>query len=139
VIALAIAIGAFEPFYLRIFTLDRTRQAALLTELPYRKLPGLRQFLLDVRARTQKGAVIAMFAPLTRTREWEGGYDYLYGRALYPLAGRRVVPLLDPENRFQPQNLAEADYVAAYHAGPQIEGFVEVWRGPSGVLLRRAR
>jgi hypothetical protein len=111
----------------------------MLTELPYRKLPGLRQFLLDVRARTERGSVIAIAAPLTRTRDWEGGYDYVYGRALYPLAGRQVVPLLDPENRFQPQNLAEARYVAAYHSAPSLPGFAEVWRGPSGVLLRRSR
>lgn len=134
-----IAAGAFEPLYLRIFTLDRARQAAMLTELPYRKLPGLRSFFLDVRAHTQRGDVIAVLAPLTRTHDWEGGYDYFYARALYPLAGRRVVPLLDPDNRFLAQNLAEASYVAAYHSLPRVEGFVEVWRGADGVLLRRVK
>jgi hypothetical protein len=135
----AIAAGAFEPFYLRIFTTNRAWQATMLTELPYRKLPGLRQFLLDVRERTPRGSVIAVAAPLTRTHDWEGGYDYIYARALYPLAGRRVVPVLDPDNRFLAQNLAEANYVAAYHSAPRVDGFVEVWRGRDGVLLRRAR
>src|SRR5947208_17127379 len=90
----AIAAGAFEPFYLRIFTIDRARFATVLTELPYRKLPGVREFLLEVRERTKEGDAIAIAAPLHRAPRWEGGYDYLYARALYLLAGRRVVPVI---------------------------------------------
>jgi hypothetical protein len=109
----------------------------VLTELPYRKLPGSRQFLLDVRAHTRDGDAIAIAAPLHRAPRWEGGYDYLYARALYLLAGRRVVPLIDPGDRPHPENLAAATYIAAYRSQPSIPGFAVVWRGRDGVLLRR--
>src|SRR5205807_1738938 len=54
-IAVAIAAAAFEPFYLRIFTIDRAAFRARLIELPYSKLPGSRRFLEGVRARTHDG------------------------------------------------------------------------------------
>src|SRR3954452_12334975 len=128
-IAIAIAAGAFEPFFLRVFFVDRARFGAMLTGLPYRKLPGSKQFLLEVRARTQDGDAIALAAPLQRAR-WDGGYDYLYARALNLLAGRHILVLLDPANRQVPENLRRATYVAAYRCEPVLPGFVVVWRGP---------
>ena len=138
-VAIAIAAGAFEPFYLRIFTLDRARLSASLIELPYRKLPGMRQFLLDVRARTQDGDAIAIAAPFHRAASWEGGYDYIYERAHYLLAGRLVVPLIGAGDRPQPENMALAEYVAGYHCEPVALGFAVIWRSRDGVLLRRSR
>ncbi len=136
-VALAIAAGAFQPFYLRIFTLDRQRFAATLVNLPYRKLPGSRQFLLDVRARTQDGDVIALAAPLCRMH-WEGDYDYLYARAVYLLSGRRVIPLLDASDRPHPESLGGATYLAAYRCDARAPGFAVIWRSADGELLRRA-
>lgn len=136
-IAIAIAAGAFEPFFLRIFFIDRARFGAMLAALPYQKLPGSRRFLLDVRARTHEGDAIAIAAPLQRASRWEGGYDYLYARAPYLLAGRRVIPLLDAGNRQLTENLRLATYVAAYRCDPVLPGFVVVWRSPDGELLRR--
>ena len=127
--------AAFEPFYLRIFRLDRPGLAARLVELPYRKLPGLRQFLLEVRARTRPGDVIAVDAPGTT---WDRGYEYYYGRSLYPLAGRHVLPLLDPQDRAHREELARATYVAVYGGPEEIPGFKLVWYGEHGALLRRA-
>lgn len=138
-IAIAIAAGAFEPFYLRIFFIDRARYGAMLAGLPYRKLPGLKEYLLEVRARTQDGDAIAIASLYHRAVRWEGGYDYLYARARYLLAGRTIVPLLDPSNRQLTENLRQATYVAAYRCDPAIPGFVVVWRGPDGELLRRAQ
>ena len=129
-----IAIGAFEPFYFRIFTMDRERFRRVLTELPYKKLPGLRELLLDVRARTRKDDVIAIYGPFPR---WDDGYDYLYARSLYILAGRRIVGLLDSRNRPHPEALNAATYVAAYRAVPAIPHFRVIWRGDDGVLMRR--
>lgn len=106
----------------------------MLTELPYSKAPGLRPFLNEVRQRTADGVTIAMAAPYPT---WEGGYDYCYARSLYILAGRRVVPLLDPQDRFHPEQLARAKYVAAYRTAPSFAGFVEVWRSADGALLKR--
>lgn len=131
---MAVAAGAFEPFYFRIFVADRARVAANELELPYRKLPGSRDFILDVRARTKPGDVIAIAAPFAK---WDQGYRYLYIRSLYPLTGRVVLPLLDELDRPRNDNLARANVVAAYRCEPRIPGFAEVWRGRDGVLLRR--
>jgi hypothetical protein len=145
----AIAAGAFEPFYLRIFTTDRARFGAMLAGLPYRKMPGMRQFLLDVRARTNDGDAVAIAAPFPRTvrsgggddhvvtATREGGYDYIYNRACYLLAGRRVVPLPAPGDPALPRDLRNAAFIAAYRCDPAVPGFVVVWRGPDGELLRR--
>jgi hypothetical protein len=136
--AAGIAAGAFEPFYIRIFTLDRSRVASMLTELPYKKLPGVRSFLLGVRARTEDGDAIALAATLHRGH-WQGGYDYLYARSLYLLSGRHVLPLLDPADQPHPENLSQAKYIAAYRSDPQTPGFALVWRGDDGELLRRIK
>ena len=100
---------------------------------------GVREFLLEVRERTKEGDAVAIAAPLHRAPRWEGGYDYLYARALYLLAGRRVVPLIDPGDRPLPGNLQLADYIAAYRSEPALPGFIVVWRGRDGELLRKAR
>lgn len=89
-----------------------------------------------MRARTQRGEVVAIAAPFPT---WDGGHEYVYSRALYPLAGRRVVPLMDEQSRPRPDNLARADAIAAYRTVPQVAGFAEVWRGRDGVLLRRMK
>lgn len=133
---LLITAGAFEPFYFRILTAERARYHDMFVELPYRKAPGLRRFLQDVRARTHDGDSIAIAAPYAR---WDGGYDYCYARSLYSLAGRRVLPLLDPQDRFHPENLARVTHVAAYRSDPRTDGFAAVFRSADGVLLQRQR
>lgn len=136
VAAALIAIGAFEPFYLKVFTMRRDAMRAMLTELPYSKTPGLRRFLNDVRARTKRGDTIAIAAPFAT---WDGGYDYVFARSPYTLAGRRVLPLIDEADRPRPENLARADYVAAYRVNATVPSFDVVWRSADGVLLRRRR
>ena len=56
--------------------------------LPYQKLPGSRALMLEVRALTKPGDVIAIAVPFPK---WEQGYAYLYSRALYPLTGVKCV------------------------------------------------
>ena len=102
--------------------------------LPYQKLPGSRELMLEVRARTKPGDVIAISAPFTK---WDQGYRYLYMRALYPLAGRVVVPLIDERDQPHFENLARANVIAAYRCEPRVPGFDVVWRGRDGTLLRR--
>jgi hypothetical protein len=136
VVALAIAAGLFEPFYFRIFTIDRARFGAGARELPYRRLAGLRRFLLDVRAQTRRGDIIAVYGPLTHRDE---GFDYLYGRAVYHLAGRQPLPMLNENDALLTGNIRRADYIAAWHAEPPVRGFVTVWRSSDGVLMRRVR
>jgi hypothetical protein len=116
-----IAAGAFEPFYLRIFVLPPLRDN--LIELPYRKLPGLRELLVATRERTREGDTIAIVAPY----RWENGYEYAYARALYTLAGRRVVLQKDAQ---------QAQWLCAYDAVPPGE---VVWRSKHGALVRRTK
>ena len=123
--ALVIAAGAFEPFYLRIFTMDRAQFRASMTELPYRKLPGLRTLLVETRARTNDGDTIAIFTPFS----WEQGYEYAYARSLYTLAGRNVVLAKD---------VAKAQWICAYGGAPQVPGFTVVWRSPNASILARS-
>lgn len=104
--------------------MDRLRLRASLTELPYQKLPGLRRFLNDVSARTRNGEVVAIYAPFA----WDQGYEYAYARALYPLAGRRVVTF-DQRDR--------ATIIAAFQSAPAVAGFKVIWRSVDGTLLRR--
>lgn len=128
IVALAmIVIGGFEPFYLRIFAANGASMRAAFTELPYRKMPGLRLFLSGVDDRTPPGARIAICVPFT---EWDGGYGYAYYRASYLLPGRQVVPIA---------NVNEADFVACWHVRPALPRFEPVWQNADGVLLRRVR
>jgi len=80
-----------------------------------------------VRARTQRGDVVAIAAAFPESHP---AYEYLYSRALYPLAGRAVV---------LSSKMAQANVIAAYRAAPVVPGFTEVWRGRDGVVLRRTR
>ena len=94
----AIGAGSFQPMYLTIFGVNGRAMAAVFTELPYRRLPGLRRLLDDVDRLTPPGARIAVWAPY---REWEGGYGYAFRRAPYLLPGKRVLPMLEAD-RDQP-------------------------------------
>ncbi|HKO54903.1 MAG TPA: hypothetical protein VJ276_03430 [Thermoanaerobaculia bacterium] len=125
-----LAAGAFEPFYLRLFFMDRARLADMLRELPYTKAPGLRRFYTEVAQRTPLRSRIAIAAQWGR---WEGGYEYVYARALYPLAGREVVALTGP----RPSSPANVEWIAAYRSEPSVPGFTTVWRSEDGTLLRR--
>lgn len=133
---LLIVAGAFQPFYLRMFTPTRDAFARQVTNLPFRQTPGLREFMEGVRAHTAPGERIAIAAPFT---QWEGGYAYAFYRSTYVLAGRQTVPLVDRSDRPLPRNLALADSVAAWRVDATLPNFVTVWRGRDGVLLRRQR
>src|SRR6266852_2692824 len=104
-----IVIGGFQPFYLRIFAIDRAREGAAFAELPFRKMPGLKNFFEGVDAHTPPRTRIAIWVPF---RQWQGGYGYAYYRASYLLPGKQVVPLLAlHEDRVTFSNLAQADYL----------------------------
>lgn len=113
----ALAAGAFQPFYLQVLRHDWRQFGAYLTELPYRKVPGLRQLCLEADRRTPLGARILFVAP-------HNGYEYAFRRAQYLLAGKEVVAS------------GEADYIACLPACT-ARGFTTVWRGEKGALLQR--
>ena len=133
----AILVGGVQTYYLRMYTVDRAAFGRALAVAQYRRMPGLRTFLMEVRERTDRGDVIALVVPATR---WAEGYEYAYSRSIYHLVGRRVVPLVDRrDDSFLWRNLVEADYVAAWNVRPEFAGFELSWQGPNGVLLRRSR
>ena len=113
----ALAAGAFQPFYLRILGQDWRQFGAYLTELPYRKVPGLRQLCVEADRRTPLGARILFVAPAK-------GYEYAFRRAQYLLAGKELVPT------------GEAEYIACLPACT-AQGFTTIWRGDRGALLKR--
>jgi hypothetical protein len=118
----AMIAGGVERFYFRALFLDASVWRPALTELPWRKLPGYRRFLLDVDARTPPGARIALWMPVRGD-----AYEYGYVRAPFLLPGKQMVPA------------ATAEFVAAWHDVPEIPGFAIVWTSGDGVLMRRAR
>ena len=128
-----ILLGGFEPFYFRMLTPERARFGAWVTQLPYSKTPGLREFMNGVRAHTRNGDRIAIVAPFTR---WEGGYAYVYTRSTYLLAGRTTIPLIgEDDSRL---NADAADTFACWRSAPP-RGSVIVWRDNNGVLARKSR
>src|SRR5260370_38104333 len=86
----AMGAGSFQPMYLRVFATDSNAIRAAYTELPYRRLPGLRKLLVDAGARTPAGATIALWVPF---REWDGGYGYAFRRAPVLIPGNRAGPV----------------------------------------------
>jgi hypothetical protein len=133
---LLIVAGAFQPFYLRMLTPAHDAFARQVANLAFRKTPGLREFMEGVRAHTAPDERIAIAVPFTR---WDGGYAYAYTRSTYVLAGRWTVPLVDANDQPLPRNLAAVDSIAAWRVDATVRGFVPVWRGKDGVLLRRQR
>lgn len=121
----AIAIGSFQPMYLRIFAMNGDGLRAAYTELPYRRIPGLRKLLVDASARMPSGATVALWVPF---REWEGGYGYAFRRAPFLMPDKRVVPI---------DRVNDAQYLVCWHGCPRVIGFATIWRSPEGELMRR--
>jgi len=134
---LAIAIGAFQTFYLRAYTFDAAPMRAYFTELPYRKLPGFQRLMTEVGPRTPDGARILVWLPY---HQWQQGYSYGYWRAKYLLVHETVIPLLEMNrDAVEPTRLHEAEWVVCYHTCPPPPGFVLAWKSEDGTLWRRGR
>jgi len=128
--------GGVPARYLRYPFADRERLSNFLRTLPDARTPSYPHFLDEVRGRTAPGDSIAILVPM---RFWNDGYAYAYFRARYILAGRKVVPLVDPNDRPLLDRLGSVDYVAAWRRPVRLSGFREVWSGPEGVLFERER
>jgi hypothetical protein len=122
----AIAIGSFQPFYVRVWQQEWRALGAYLTELPYRKVPGMRQLLVEVDHRTPPGSRILFATP---HRTWEGGYGYAFRRAQYLLAGKDVIPMIGPAR--------EADFLVCWSRCTPPAGFTVIWKSDAGSLARR--
>ncbi|MGA7615483.1 MAG: hypothetical protein WBX15_09905 [Thermoanaerobaculia bacterium] len=119
---LAVIAGDFDLFYLQPLFRDRRPFAAMLTALPFRRMPGFVSFMASVRTRTRETDRIAIAPTAPR---WESGYDYVIWRANYLLAPRQLVPLLDYRNELAWSNLKYADYLITWRRRPP-PGFVAV-------------
>jgi hypothetical protein len=124
----AILIGGFEPLYLRALGSDVSREIYD----PDRRTPDYPRFLEEVARHTKPGASIAIIVPM---RHWDAGYAYAYYRASYFLPQRRVIPIVDPEDRVHAERLRKTDFVAVWRV-PRFAGPEEIWRGHGGVLYR---
>ena len=131
---LAIGAGAFEVFYLQIHRRNHAAMAAGFTELPYRRIPGLRTLSIEVDRRTPAGARILLVLPHST---WKGGYEYGFRRAQFLLYAKRVLPLIDEEGRILRDNMERAEYVACWRECGLPANYEVVWRGPDGLLARR--
>jgi hypothetical protein len=99
-----------------------------------RKVPLYPLFLKEVAARTAPGQSIAIAAPM---RHWNAGYSYAYYRASYFLAGRRVIPLVGPDDRLHMERLREAELLAMWRLSKPNGPYELVWSGHGGALYRR--
>ena len=128
-------VGGFEPFFVRIFFVDRDALGQQLTAGPDLAAPGYADLLDQVRQRTPPGSKIALLFPV---RQWSSGYEYAYYRGSWFLAGREVIPLVDPDDSVRLERLRDAEYIASWRVDAAVEEFEPVWRGANGVLLKRA-
>lgn len=128
-----IILTSLEPTLLRLPFSDRSRLRDW-TELAADRAwyPGYPKFLEALRAHTANGQTMALVVPV---KQWESGYMYAYYRASYFLAGREVLPVIGPDDRPIPENIARAPMLAAWHV--DVRGGRPVWRGEGGVLLQR--
>jgi len=101
---LCIFLGAAQPFYFRMLG-PRDAFANWVTQLPYRRTPGLRAFIDGVRARTHDRDRIAIVTPFTK---WNGGYAYAFTRSTYLLAPRTTIPIVGEDERSLIANLEKA-------------------------------
>src|SRR5256885_11697693 len=107
----ALALLAIDPVVMRVALTPRAVMHRFFTIFPDRLwYPDYPAFLEEVRAHTRPGDTIAILVPSMR---WEAGYSYAYYRASYVLAGREVLPLVQPDNSTVPQNIARDAFVAA--------------------------
>jgi hypothetical protein len=128
-----LAACAFEPLYLKVFRASaRSQLRATLSSLA--EEPGYGEFLREVEARTEPGSTIVILAP----RPWgEGGYEYVYYRAVYLVEGRRILPAIWTNNEPAFGNVREARYIAAWSMPVTSPSHELVWAGPKGGLYRK--
>ena len=84
--------------------------------------PQYPRFLEALREHTVDGQTMALVVP---AKQWERGYSYAYYRASYFLAGREVLPIVGPDDRPIPENVARAPMLAAWHVN--VRGGRPLW------------
>lgn len=127
-----ILVGGIQSYYLRLLVSpDRERMRRMHAELPYRKLPGYRAFLLEAREIIPEGVAVGLLAAIPG----EGSY-YAYYRASYLLAGREVIPLFLGDQPL-PGDLPRAQYLITWRERQTNPQFELIHRAGDGALWRR--
>ena len=128
----AVVATRVEPDYLGMLV-DREAHAKSFVPIIDARWPQYARFMAEVRTRTAPGDTIAVVISDAEPRE---AYPLAYYRASYFLAGREVLPVIDPRSGAAiAENRAAARYVAAFGESPAA-GEV-VWKGEGGALYRR--
>lgn len=131
---LLVIVDSISPFVLSLPFRDRTViEKAIVRRTDRTWWPEYPRFLNDVRQQTREGDSIALVVPAPH---WDFQYFYAYFRASYFLAGREVLPIVQPGDRLVPQNIARARYVASWRMPPAGRGPI-VWRSHEGLLVRQ--
>ncbi|HET7711514.1 MAG TPA: hypothetical protein VFL80_06255 [Thermoanaerobaculia bacterium] len=130
---IVVASTDYSVVYRLLFRYDALRSTLRQAADPSPWFPEYIRFLGEVRRKTAPGDSIALAVPALH---WEYGYSYAYYRASYLLAGREVLPLITPNDRFLPDNLSAADRVAAWQSRVLADR-PALWKGHGGVLLGR--
>ena len=136
VLLAVLAAAGFQPFFLEALKIDRDVATRQWDEVPYKRLPGLRQVCEDVRQSVPPGSTMAFRTPYPG---WWEGYSFAYMRASYLLAEYRLVPLLDSSNQAHPEVLANVDWVLAIGDDAGLEGFHKVAGNNGAFLMRKGR
>jgi hypothetical protein len=131
-----ILFGGLTPTLLRLPFRERGSLAAAFEALPDRFAPEYPHFLREVARRTSRGEAVAVMVPW---RHWNDGYAYGYYRASYFLSGRRVIPLVDPDDTVHLQRVAEADWILSWQMPLPPDRFEVAWEGHGGLLARVRR
>ena len=131
-----ILFGGFKQAFVWMLFGDVGPLRVAFARLPDRNTPEYPLFLRAVAERTKPGERIAIFVPM---RHWNGGYAYAYYRASYFLAGRRIIPVVDPDDSAHLDRFEEADWIASWRMDLPADRFDVVWKGHQGRLARGRR
>ncbi len=116
-------------------SLDRRPRGRITAQTsPDREMADYPRFLEAVATRTVQDDAIALLVP---RQNWSSGQSYAFYRASYFLAGRRVIPLVDPDDSWHPERIGDSRYLAVWRTRTPPGSYDEVWSGHGGVLLRR--
>jgi hypothetical protein len=129
----AVVASRVEPAYLGMLFGDRDARTRAFVPIIDARWPQYASFIEGVRARTAPGDTIAIVIADSEPRE---AYPLAYYRASYYLAGREVLPVIDPQGGAPiAQNREAARYIAAFGDSPAAGELV--WKGEGGALYRR--
>jgi hypothetical protein len=115
--------------YLRYFFAS-SRPA--FTRSPQSFDPAYEQFLGDVDRAIPEGVSVGV---VTSANGWPR-YFYWYYRAWYRLAGRRIVPMYEPQGVARAARVFDADYIMFWKAKTDRSQDAWVLQGGGGTLVR---